>query len=243
MNHQRGVTVLELLIAVILIALLLALMVPATQAFRERSLNTRCVSNLLQTGAALFTYAADHHQTIPTAYNDLAPGDHPNQTWATRLLVKGYAGNGDVLLCPAFFPRHEKDATRSPRNDGAVQAYGMRRWVAPGKQWVNDEVSNGSRRLATITEPSKFFLIADSYWTPESWKSQGYGITPASQEHRVHLRHRKKANALFADGHVEALPGSYFTALSLPDSEGGQRQYTGGREKEIHTIEEAEPQQ
>lgn len=241
MKSSQGVTLPELLIALMLVAILLALALPATQTWRARTLSTRCVSNLQQVGKGLFAYAVDHQQTIPTAYNDLAPGDHPNQTWATQLLLKGYVERADLLLCPAFFPRKAAEATRSIEANGAVQAYGMRRWVEPGKLWLNAEISDGHRRLHNIVAPSEFFLIVDSYWTPATWKSQGYSVTPGSEDHRVHLRHQQRANALFADGHVAAHDGDYFTSLSKPDAEGGQRRYTGGREKEIYTIIEAEP--
>ncbi|HWL54626.1 MAG TPA: prepilin-type N-terminal cleavage/methylation domain-containing protein [Chthoniobacteraceae bacterium] len=236
-RDRRGVTLPELLIAITIIAVLIALALPTVGLITGHLQNAKCIQNLRQIGVALSGYAGDHQQTIPTPYNDLQPGDHPNQSWATRLLLGGYIGDPNTLFCPSFYPRNQAQAIRKPGNDGAVQCYGMRKWVPPGTLWLNDEIAIGSRPLASIPTPATFFLIADSYWTPDNWKSQGYAISPALKEHRVHLRHGKKANALFMDGHVEAKTDDYFKSLSKPDAEGGQRLYTGGREKEIYTIE------
>lgn len=236
MRAAPGFSLTELLVAITILFILAALSLVGFSAFMERALSTKCLNNLRQVGASLFSCASDHQNAIPTAYNDREPGNHPNYSWGTRLIKEGYIDNLDILFCPAFFPRNNMEAVRNPTNTGAVQSYRMRQWTAPGGSWNADELAYGWHQLAAIASPSTFFIVADSFWDAPGWMSQGYKITPALNEHRVHLRHRGAANALFADGHVEPKNEEYFRSLSLPDAEGGQRAYTGGREKEIYTI-------
>ena len=58
--HRRGVTLIELLVVVGIVALLMALIVPAVQQAREASRRTSCISNLRQLGLAIHNYHATH---------------------------------------------------------------------------------------------------------------------------------------------------------------------------------------
>lgn len=237
MRNRQGMTLPELLVVIAVVAVIAVLVMPVINASQNRSLDAKCISHLRQVGVALLTYAADHQQTIPTPYNEYEPGT-PNRSWATRLVHEGYIGNPDILFCPAFFPRNNAEAKYKPSeyNAQGPQTYGMRLWVSPGSPWTMPEIYKGANRLVTIEFPSDFFLVADSLWTAANWKSQGYGIAPGMTGQYVHLRHDKMANALFADGHVEAKPAEYFKALSDANR---QRAYTGNQEREIYTIEKA----
>ena len=58
--RRRGFTIIELLVAAAVVAVLLALLVPAVQQAREASRRTRCRSNLRQLGLALHAYESSH---------------------------------------------------------------------------------------------------------------------------------------------------------------------------------------
>lgn len=233
MNSQRGVTIVELLVVVLIIAVLSILAFSATQSSRLATQNSTCVSRLRQVGIALFAYAADHRQTIPSAWNDGANGQ-PLRAWATRLVYENYISSPDAFYCPSFFPRNDAEADRkvSVYNATGPHVYGMRKWVEPGTGWLTSELEAGKRLLSAIEDPADFFIVADSVWP--SHRSQGYAISPGLSEHAVHLRHSGMANALFADGHVEAKQGSYFEKLNQADR---QRIYTGNQDRKIYTTE------
>jgi type II secretory pathway pseudopilin PulG len=55
----------ELLIAVAIIAVLASLIVPATQVVMEKARRSMCASNLRQCGAGLFAYAAENEEWLP----------------------------------------------------------------------------------------------------------------------------------------------------------------------------------
>ncbi len=223
--------------ALVILSILMVLGVSGLSRVRERSQTVTCVSRLKQLGVAIFAYANDYNGTILPRHYGLyrtAPETPPEKhlrTWPARLANLGYVTNLDIFFCPSFFPRNESESKRDVKV-GATDTYGLRMWVAPGSPWGKEREE--PKRLSSISEPGDFFLVADSVWTAEGWKSQGYGLVPASTEQLVHLRHQHKANALFADGHVEAKPGEYFEALGKPER---QMLYHGGdKERKFYTT-------
>lgn len=70
MFNRRGLTVLELLVALAIVATLLAILTPAVLAMRERARETTCKNNVHQLNLALAQYA-DAHKNLP---RPAAPG-------------------------------------------------------------------------------------------------------------------------------------------------------------------------
>ena len=68
-SHRHGFTLVELLVTLGIIALLLALLLPAVQASREGARRTQCRSNMKQLGLALQGYEATHRVFPPSVMN------------------------------------------------------------------------------------------------------------------------------------------------------------------------------
>jgi len=81
MTRQRaeGFTLIELLVVISIVALLIALLLPALQKARDATWNTRCLSNLRQLMLGLFTYTLDHQDFMPHQSNP------NNSKWVTPL--------------------------------------------------------------------------------------------------------------------------------------------------------------
>ena len=80
----------ELFFVIIIIAVLIALLLPAIQSLREIARRVQCSKNLMQIGLALGNYASTHKVFPPGVVNDKGPiSGLPNgyhYSWAVQIL-------------------------------------------------------------------------------------------------------------------------------------------------------------
>ena len=87
---RDGFTLVELLVVITIIAILMALLLPAVQTARENAQDTQCKANLHNLGIAYHRYASTHGDTATIGMY---------KGWAGRLL-KYSADVGEVFICP-----------------------------------------------------------------------------------------------------------------------------------------------
>jgi prepilin-type N-terminal cleavage/methylation domain-containing protein/prepilin-type processing-associated H-X9-DG protein len=119
---RRGFTLIEVLVVIGIIAVLMALILPAAEHVRHQAYIDKCASNLRQIGLAFQTYAQENHGNYPrTGYDgsysnpltvgtgvnatdpfQTGPGSvQPNDVTAPLfLLMKGQRLTPEVLICP-----------------------------------------------------------------------------------------------------------------------------------------------
>lgn len=202
-----GFTLIELLVVIAVIAILASLLLPAISQAKSKALETKCLNNLKQLGLSTLMYAEEHRGWIQID----APLE-PGVTWASILSTNQNLRPFDLFVCPIYAPK---------RFTNWFKTYGVRQDPLP-------EYSGGDfgeiLKTDAIPKPSEYLHLADT----TSRGRQGIGAEQyyyfrADSEKEVHARHRKKANGLFIDGHVEGanrkrLEGLGVTALFEVDS-------------------------
>ena len=93
MKRRAAFTLIELLMVVAIIAILIALLLPAIQSAREQARRGQCTNNLLQLGIALGNYASAHKVFPPGVVNDKGP---------IQNLPRGYHFSWVVQILPYF---------------------------------------------------------------------------------------------------------------------------------------------
>lgn len=116
---RKAFTLIELLVVISIIALLIAILLPALGAARRSAKLTQCASGMQQVGVGANAYAADNDGELPktvSAFNPAAPVRHPYETRiATSIHYNsadkdssiaalwdgGYIETPEVFYCPS----------------------------------------------------------------------------------------------------------------------------------------------
>ena len=83
MTGSRGFTIIELLIVVAIVGVLIALLLPATQAARESARRSQCANNMRQLALAVLNYESANKLLPPSGLADIEPDNilHPESKY------------------------------------------------------------------------------------------------------------------------------------------------------------------
>ena len=172
MRRRNAFTLVELLVVIGIIAILVALLLPALNRARQQAYSVQCLSNLKSIGQACFLYAAENKGFYPPARvdsiesitggglfanpNDLGqpnPAPSHNTRFALHRLLKG---STDIFYCPVNFQwdieapggAHDRIQFQEPAVSSGIGAAAIKYWYM-----ANPWRQGGIAPLATAAAP------------------------------------------------------------------------------------------
>lgn len=209
MKRKKIFTLVELLIVIAIIVILAAMLLPALNKARDKAKASSCISNMKQISLALDMYQNDNRDLYPEVQ-----GGASFTGWTSQLYDHKYIPNYGTMVCPSRAPY--SDARNKVAADVywemAYLTYGMGNTYYTGA--ADRECINSKKAFA----PSRSEVILDSVnLNPPAWVNT-HGFSPekavqtlvarkhlGSSTEAVELRHNKKTNVVFMDGHIAAL--------------------------------------
>lgn len=185
-GFAQGITLIELLVVMTIIAVLAALIIPASTSVWENAKTTKCMHNLRQLSGGWNLYVADHNGEVPI-YDGLGPDGMSGSWWHRRTAPYletqfGTTNVSKIYLCPA---ETDRTGTKSVINYAA------------------NDLLQGCRVAGILNNP---IIITDG--DPVA--------IPNGHSQHVTCRHRGNANMVFKDGSVRPMASPIPNATTLP---------------------------
>lgn len=231
-QHENGFTLIELLVVISIIALLIAILLPALGAARRSARNAQCLGRMSNMAVALYAYPVDNKDFLPRAFggnlnqamDDGGVGDGLYYTdYLEQYMTLTDDVTQDFYVCP--------ESTLDPGINQKQLSYSCNVQVMGNRQRRDQFVK--SARLAFVRRTTEVLAIGDTaqnsgagtsgpnfsgskmgpFFNPND-RDVPIGITEAENEDGIpangytfRYRHssNQTGNAAFIDGHAEAI--------------------------------------
>jgi prepilin-type processing-associated H-X9-DG protein/prepilin-type N-terminal cleavage/methylation domain-containing protein len=176
-NSRTAFTLMELLVAVGIIAVLTLLAFSSFSAIRNHGMSAKCMSNMRQIFAGIQGYIQENNNRLMQRYYPQGGGGYDE-------LLASYlpGGKKNLFTCPGQL------RVKYPSQPG----YGL--------NWYYDNQS-----IFAVGQPGRAILLAETIGGGEQVGSHRADRDSKAPGQLDKLRHGKRANYLFFDGHVESL--------------------------------------
>jgi prepilin-type N-terminal cleavage/methylation domain-containing protein/prepilin-type processing-associated H-X9-DG protein len=208
MRRRSAFTLVEVLVVIAIIAVVMALLLPAVQNARAAARRSQCLNNLHQIGLGVMQYAGTHKGHFPWTYHAGA-----SQSWITTL-APFMENVNNVRLCPE--PTQTGNQRALATSSGFIgTSYVINEYLAyatsDGYSVLNINRLKNKTRMIVLFEGADGLSATDDHVHTSLWYTpfdiaRGQVWMRMTQEINP-LRHLgNSANYLFADGHAETIP-------------------------------------
>ncbi|MEM6260231.1 MAG: prepilin-type N-terminal cleavage/methylation domain-containing protein [Planctomycetota bacterium] len=239
-SNQPAFTLIELLVVISIIALLIAILLPALGQARRAAQDANCLSNQRQNGIALFSYATDRDSVMPRCNAEISTAPGVYAVWLGSLAVdpndERYLGHG-LLIYHGYI-----DDPRSfycPRNNDPNIQYDKPSSSGLERGWPSDGLlpHEPGALPATQTVVQTHYHYR-SFWDEQAQQWRSINLerdrNPSEQammadnfatpKRGVDIHHETGYNVSYADGHASFVKD---TSFEIRDYNGGLTYHAG----------------
>jgi len=192
----------ELIIVIAIIAIMVALLLPALKKAKENTNRIACANKLKQLGNCFVMYLSDSNEIFP--YNNYTP--YYNSTyWYVRMLdIAGIEWKTatympDLLTCP-----QTKDKAQVFSAANVSYGYNTCYLSARYKDEGYGGLYSAGNKATRIKNPSSITMLSDNMdFAPDSDPQRNALVSYHISDSYPGNMHRNGANVLFCDSHVE----------------------------------------
>lgn len=160
-TKQHAFTLIELLVVISIIALLIAILLPALGAARRSARNAQCLARMANTAVALYAYPVDNKDFLPRAFGGNQGAALPDGSTGDGLYYTDYLEDymtltddvtQDFYICP--------ESTLDPGIGQKQISYSCNVQVMGNRQ--RNDIFSQSARLAFVKRTTEVIAIGDT---------------------------------------------------------------------------------
>ena len=205
-------TLIELLVVIVIIALLMAILIPSLAIAKERARRVVCSKNVSQFIIGLFIYTEDYSNKLPSGRSEASPTDEHTPVISRQVgdALVAILGDHHTMKCPWLKEPFDGDEWWHYEGYGYVLGYNYlgghdgTPWdvISPTmEEWKSPQHSTDSARMEVVTELN-FWVPGDRTFAPHG--SRG----PINKYHQPNSGGMTPEEAGAVGGNIGLLDGS-----------------------------------